>query len=222
MTGRAVLVFDVNETLLDLSPLAAEFDEILGEGPVVGEWFARLLHGTLVANSLDAYRPFNNIAVEALKVVATRRRVDLDDGVAQNVVARLTHLRAHPEVFSAMERLFDAGYRIAALTNGSTKDANEQIENAGLHIFFQRIISVEEVRAFKPDPRPYRHTAEVMDVAMSGMVMVAAHDWDVAGAAAAGCRTVFVNRPGSLWSLPGKPPGLVAPNLSALAEILVP
>lgn len=216
-----LLVFDVNETLLDLSPLKVDFEDVFGNSAAMGEWFARMLHGSLVANQLDDYRSFGVIGVEALLLVAEKHGVDLDEGTATEVVTRLAILPAHLDVIPALERLLDAGFRTAALTNGSTKAANVQIENAGLHTFIQRVISVEEVKRFKPDPATYRHAAQVMDVHVSRSMLVAAHDWDVAGAMTAGAQAAFVKRPGSFWSLPSPMPEVVGSDLREIAEQLI-
>jgi 2-haloacid dehalogenase len=216
-----LLVFDVNETLLDLSPLKIDFEDVFGKSAPMGEWFARMLHGALVANQLDQYRAFGVIGVEALMLVAERHGVELDEATATEVVTRLAILPAHLDVIPAFERLLDAGFRTAALTNGSTKAANVQIENAGLHTFIQRVISVEEVGRFKPDPATYRHAAEVMDVDVSRSMVIAAHDWDVAGAMKAGAQGAFLRRPGSLWSLPSAMPDLVASDLREIADRLI-
>jgi 2-haloacid dehalogenase len=135
-----VVVFDVNETLLDMSPLRIDFEDVFGTSEPLGEWFARMLHGSLVANQLDDYRAFGVIGVEALLLVAERHGVDLDEATATEVVTRLAILPAHLDVIPALEQLLDAGFRTAALTNSSTKAANVQIENAGLHTFIQRVI----------------------------------------------------------------------------------
>jgi 2-haloacid dehalogenase len=124
-------------------------------------------------------------------------------------------------VIPALERLLDAGFRTAALTNGSTKAANVQIENAGLHTFIQRVVSVEEVGRFKPDPATYRHVAQVMDLHVSRTMLISAHDWDVAGAMTAGASAAFVRRPGSLWSIPLETPEIVGTDLREIADQLV-
>lgn len=217
----AVLVFDVNETLLDLSPLRSDFQDIFGPEPPVGEWFARLLHGSLVSNTLDDYRPFGVIGVEALLMVAEKHGVELDESTATELVTALAALPAHPDVIPGLERLVDAGYRTVALTNGSTTAANAQIENAGLHPFIQRVISVDEVRRFKPSPVPYHHAAEVSGVEIEQTMLVAAHDWDVAGALAAGAQAAYVARKGSVWSLPSPMPEVVAPDIIGIADKLV-
>jgi 2-haloacid dehalogenase len=216
-----VLVFDVNETLLDMSPLRIDFEDVFGAGDAMGEWFARLLHGSLVANQLDSYRAFGVIGVEALMLVAERRGIALDEATATEIVTRLAILPAHLDVIPALERLLDAGFRTAALTNGSTKAANVQIENAGLHTFIQRVVSVEEVGRFKPDPATYRHVAQVMDLHVSQTMLISAHDWDVAGARNAGASAAFVRRPGSLWSLPLEMPESVGTDLREIADQLI-
>lgn len=216
-----LLVFDVNETLLDLSPLKIDFEDVFGKSAPLGEWFARMLHGSLVANQLDDYRAFGVIGVEALLLVAERHGVDLDEATATEVVTRLAILPAHLDVIPALERLLDAGFRTAALTNGSTKAANVQIENAGLHTFIQRVISVEEVGRFKPDPSTYRYAARAMDVDVSRSMMVSAHDWDVNGAIRSGAQGAFVGRPGSIWTLPAPVPEVTGADLREIADVLI-
>lgn len=221
MAEPPILAFDVNETLLSLSPIRARLNEIFGESPPAGEWFARMLHGSLVANHLDQYRDFSEIGVEALLGVAARHGVGLRGEVAVEVVGALKHLPPHPEVYNAMERLFDAGFTMIALTNGGTAAANAQIENAGLHIFLQRVVSVEEVRRFKPDPLPYRHAAQLLSAEIGELMLVAAHDWDCAGAMVSGAQAAYVDRPGSVWGLPSDPPRLVVADISELADALI-
>jgi 2-haloacid dehalogenase len=216
-----LLVFDVNETLLDLSPLKIDFEDVFGKSAPMGEWFGRMLHGSLVANQLDEYRAFGVIGVEALLLVAERHGVDLDEATATEVVTRLAILPAHLDVIPALERLLDAGFRTAALTNGSTKAANVQIENAGLHTFIQRVISVEEVGRFKPDSLVYHHAAKVMGVEIEDSMLIASHDWDVVGAMKAGAQGAFLRRPGSLWSMPNPMPDVVSPDLVQLADQLI-
>lgn len=217
----SVLVFDVNETLLDLSPLRPRFADIFGSAEPMGEWFARMLHGSLVSNHVGAYRPFGVIGVEALLVVARKRGLDLDEDTATGLVAAMADLPAHPDVIPAMERFVDAGFRTVTLTNGSTKAANAQIENAGLHVFIQRVISVEEVGKFKPDAAPYEHVAEVMEVEIGQTMLIAAHDWDVIGAVHAGAQAAYVERSSAVWGVPDPQPKVTAATLVGIADILL-
>jgi len=197
-----------------------KLEDAFGIGPPVGEWFARMLHGSLVSNHVNQYRSFADIGVEALLTVAAKRGLAVRGEDAQEIVSTMTTLPPHLEVYNALERLFDADYVLVALTNGSIQAANAQIENAGLHPFLRRVISVEEVRRFKPAPEPYHHAARVMGVPVAEMMLVAAHDWDCAGAMAAGAQTAFVRRPGVVWSLPMEPPAVVVNDIAELADRL--
>ena len=221
MNRPALLAFDVNETLLSLAPIKVKFDDAFGTGSPIGEWFARMLHGSLVANHVGDYRPFAEIGIESLLTVAKKRGLAMREEDAESIVSTMTSLPPHPEVYNALERLFDAEYVMVALTNGSTKAANTQIENAGLHPFVRRVISVEEVGRFKPAPEPYHHAASVMGVEIGEMMLVAAHDWDCAGAMAAGAQSAFIRRVGVVWSLPSEPPGLVVDDIAGLADALI-
>ena len=221
MSRPALLAFDVNETLLSLAPIKARFEEAFGIGAPVGEWFSRMLHGSLVANHVGDYRSFAEIGIESLLTVSKKRGLAMRVEDAGSIVSTMTSLPPHPEVHDALQRLFDADFAMVALTNGSTSAANDQMENAGLHTFLRRVISVEEVGRFKPAPEPYQHAADVMGVELADMMLVAAHDWDCAGAVAAGAQSAFVQRSDVVWSLPGEPPELVVDDIAGLADALI-
>jgi 2-haloacid dehalogenase len=218
--GPRLIAFDVNETLLALDPIRANFEMLFGADPPIGEWFARLLHGSLVANTLHEFRPFGDIGAESLINLAARRGLLLRAEDALEALAPMAVLPPHPDVLEGVGRLADAGFDMIALTNGSTEVANSQIENAGLDEALRRVVSVDEVGRFKPDPAPYEHAAALMDVDIGEMVLVAAHDWDCAGAMSAGAQAVFVKRPGAIWGLPTPPPDQQVPDIIHLAEAL--
>ncbi|HEY6634919.1 MAG TPA: haloacid dehalogenase type II [Acidimicrobiia bacterium] len=220
MAAPRLIAFDVNETLLSLDPIRRSLETIFGADPPVGEWFARLLHGSLIANTLDQHRPFSAIGAEAMINLAARRGLLLRAEDAVAAVAPMSELPAYPDVKPGLERLVTAGFELVALTNGSGEVANAQVQNAGLGEYFARVISVDEVGKFKPDPAPYHHTADTMGVDISSMVLVASHDWDCAGAMAAGSQAVFLRRPGAIWGLPTPPPRQQVPDVELLASAL--
>ncbi len=215
-----VLIFDVNETLLDLAGLDPLLVEVFGSPPPRGEWFARLLHGSVVANYTN-YRPFGGIGVEALLALARRRQIELDLEDARGIVASMLSLPAHPEVPGALKRLAEANFRMATLTNSATEAVTSQMRNAGLDGFFERLISVEEVHLFKPAPEVYRMAAERLDIDLDQGLLFASHDWDVVGARVTGMPGAFLARPGAIWGVSDPEPDLVAPDLRALADLLI-
>lgn len=215
-----IIVFDVNETLLSLASLRPAFTEVFGSADLMGEWFARMLHGSLVSNELAAYRPFGAIGVEAISMLAHKHGLTVSQDRADHVVGGMRRLEPHPEVLGAIEALRAAGFRTATLTNGSKDTAAAQLDHARLTPLLDEWMTVDEVRKFKPAREVYAAAADRFGVDISDMLMVAAHDWDIAGAAAAGCQTAFVTRPGVRWSLPGEPPGMVVDDLDGLTGAL--
>lgn len=215
-----VLVFDVNETLLDLGSLREPFARAFGDAASVGEWFARLLHGSLVATVTDAYEDFGSIGRWALEAVAARRGADLPDADRDAILATMRRLPAHPDVRDALERLRAAGFPLATLTNSSGDLARAQLKHAGIPDLFDHVLSVEEVRRYKPAPEPYLMAAERFGVPPSEMRMVSAHDWDVWGAMRAGCAAAYVARTEAPFVL-GGPPDLAGPDLSLVADAIL-
>ncbi len=215
-----VLLFDVNETLLDLSALRAPFARAFGDPAPLEEWFVRLLHASLVATLTDAYEDFGTLARRALAAVAARRKVVLADGDRDAILGAMRALPPHPEVPAALARLRAAGFPMATLTNSSPAMVRAQLEHAGIAPLFDLVLSVEEVHRYKPAPEPYRMAAERMGVSPADVRLVAAHDWDVWGAMRAGCAAAYVERGPAMFP-PGHAPEIVGPDLSAVADAIL-
>jgi len=215
-----VIVFDVNETLLDLAPLRDPFARVFGDAAPLGEWFARLLHGSLVATTTDSYEDFASIGKRALDAVASRRGVELVGTERDAILGTMLELPAHPEVPDALVRVRSEGFPLATLTNSSPGMAHAQLEHAGILDLFDQVLSVEEVRRYKPAPEPYLMAGERLGAEPSEMRMVAAHDWDVWGATRAGCAAAYVART-SVPFVIGTPPDLVGADLSAIADAIL-
>lgn len=213
------LVFDVNETLLDMGVLAPHFERMVGSADAQSRWFLELQRLWLVATATDHYQDFPTILGHALRSVAGDREVtDADIEAFLDAVVRLP---AHPDVPPALDRLRDAGFRLAALTNGTLDAVRQQLGHAGIADRFDVVMSADEVQRFKPAPEPYRFAARKLGQDLSDLTMVAAHAWDIAGAHRVGMRTAFLARPGKTL-VPGWPaPDLQGPDLGAVADALL-
>ena len=217
-TRRRILVFDVNETLLDIDALAPHFTRVFGHAGVAREWFSTVLHYSNVASLAGPYRDFSDIGGAALDMVAAAREVSLaaDDRAA--ILQTTRSLPPHRDVRPALEQLRDGGFRMVALTNSAPTAARQQLENAQLIDLFERSFSVDDVKRYKPAPEPYRHVAQQLAVAIGDLRMIAAHAWDVLGALRAGCVAAFIARPGKVLYPLGPRPDIVAPDLEAAAR----
>ena len=151
MRRPKVIFFDVNETLLDLTPLRASVGEALGGRPELAPlWFTTLLQYSLVTTVADRYRNFDEIGAACLRMVAEAHGVELSPEAAERHLAPMRSLPPHPDVVPALERLRDDGFRLATLTNSSKAAVADQMKNAGLAGFFESSLSVEEVGLYKP------------------------------------------------------------------------
>jgi 2-haloacid dehalogenase len=218
VTMRRVQVFDVNETLLDLAAMDPHFQRIFGDAGVRVSWFDQMIQSALVATVTGAYSQFGAHAMAALEMTAERAGVELGDGDREAIAAQMRRLPAHPEVAGALRRLRDAGLRLAALTNSTEQVARAQLEHAGLTDAFELILSADTARRLKPAPEPYRMAAERLGVGIGEVRLVAAHAWDVAGAARAGCVTAFVARPGKVLDPLVERPDVVGADLAEVAD----
>jgi len=218
--GR-VQVFDVNETLLDLAAMDPHFQRIFGDPGVRVAWFTQMISSALVATVTGAYHPFGDHALAALVMTADQAGVPLADDDKQAVAAQLRQLPAHPEVVDALRRLRDAGLRLAALTNSTEEAARAQLQHAGLIDTFELVLSADTVGRLKPAPEPYRMAAERLGVPVGQVRLIAAHAWDVAGAAGAGCATAFVARPGKVLDPLVERPGIVGADLAEVADAIL-
>jgi 2-haloacid dehalogenase len=213
-----VCVFDVNETLLDLGALDPHFERAFGDAGVRRLWFLQVLQSALVATVTGAYSDFGTIGGAALEMVAEREGVELSEEDRQRILGGMRELPPHPEVAESLDRLRDAGLRLATLTNSTQQVAEAQMESSGLRGYFEQVLSADTVRRLKPAPEPYRMAAESLGVEVGGVRLIAAHAWDVAGALRAGCAAAFVARPGMVLDPLVERPDVVGADLREVAD----
>lgn len=221
MTHERVLVFDVNETLLDVGALAPEFDTHFGSAEVLPVWFSQLLRASAVLTLSGQYHDFGTVARHALRLVAAGRGMALGVSAEDAILARVVSLPPHPEVVEALTLLKEAGFPMATLTNSATNALTSQLANANLTHFFDPALSVDAVAQFKPAPATYRYAADQLGVPLSAIRMVAAHNWDTSGAIRAGCRAAFVQRPGMALGPLDERPDIIGPDLVDVARQII-
>lgn len=216
-----VLVFDVNETLLDLRALDPHFERVFGDAAVRRQWFGLVLRNALSLTIIGDHTDFVSVGGASLRMVAEQHGVALTSDDISAVASTMTSLPAHPDVSPNLARLADVGFRIAALTNSPQEAAEGQLEAAGIDGFFERIMSVTPVGKFKPAAEVYRMAARALEIEPSSMTMVAAHDWDVAGAMGVGCRGAYIMRPGMVRNPLFPEPDISGPDFDRVTDLLV-
>jgi len=215
---RPILAFNLNGTLLDPSALDPLFVEFFGDAALRPSWFLQVEKLLLLSAATTVYQDFDAVTRAALGLIEAETRSLTSEERARFKEA-LLQLPAFPDVEDGLKHLRD-DYTLVTLTNSTLKGAMQQISNAGLTRYFAHVYSADEVQHFKPAPEPYRMLANKLGVGMGEVTLVAAHAWDIAGAAWAGCQTAFIRRPGQHLNEVSPTPNLVANDLLDLTAQL--
>jgi 2-haloacid dehalogenase len=217
-----VIIFDVNETLLDLDTMRSSIGQALdGQSELTALWFSTMLHHSLVTTVTGDYHDFGKIGVAALMMVAKNNGIQITPEQAVTAIKTpLLSLPAHPDVKAGLSSLKSLGYKIVSLTNSSNQGVKTQFANAGLTEYFDERMSIEDIKVYKPDLRAYAWALKQLGVKPEEALMVAAHGWDVAGAKAAGMQTAFIARPGKALYPLAPQPDYIVKDLSELVTIL--
>ena len=216
----SVLVFDVNETLIDIAVLEPYFERIFGDREVLREWFGQLVMYSMAVTLSANYVDFFSLGQAVLRMTADVHQVHISDDDVNALSRGMATMPAHPDVGDGLRALSDQGYRLVTLTNSPPNpNGSTPLEHAGLADHFERQFSVDPSRIYKPSVRLYEDVAAELGVAPSACMMVAAHVWDLIGAQAAGYSTGLITRPGNApLPAPGLPqPTVVAADLMELA-----
>jgi 2-haloacid dehalogenase len=217
----AVIVFDVNETLSDMAPMAARFADVGAPEHLAKLWFASLLRDGFALTAAGTQERFSTLADGALRTVLAG--IDLNRGVdaaVDHVLGGFAELPVHPDVPDGVRALRAAGHRLVTLSNGAVSVAEQLLGRAGLLAEFDALLSVEQAGAWKPAPAAYAYAGTTCGVAPGEMLLVAAHPWDLDGAARAGLTTAWVNRTGTPYPAYASPPTHTVAALDELPAAL--
>ena len=213
-----VIVFDLMGTLLDLQAMDPHFERFFGDAAVRKEWWSQTLQLAMAAVVTNAYEDFGVLADTGLEITARRYKVSMLGEEKNLILGTLQKLRPFPDVAQSLQRLREAGLKLAVLTNATAKIAEAQLTFAGLRDHFEQVISTDEIQCFKPAPEVYQLAAKRLGLESGQIRLVAAHDWDVTGALRAGCMAAFVARPGQVMNPFGPQPDIRGADLGEVAE----
>jgi 2-haloacid dehalogenase len=210
-------VFDAYGTLFDVNAAAERCRGDLGDkaGPLAEIWRTKQLGYTWLRSLMDDYVDFERITEDALGYAMEALEID-NDVLAQRLMALYRELDAYPEVPDVLTQIRETGMTTAILSNGSPGMLEAAVAHAGIAAVLDRVLSVDELKIYKPHPTVYRLASERLAVPPEQICFMSSNAWDVAGVAHFGFRAVWVNRFGQARErLPGTPAGEIA----TLAEL---
>lgn len=211
-----VVAFDVNETLLDLSPVRATLVEHGQPESLLPTVFARTLLTGFAAVTAGTWCRFRDAFDAALAQAS-----DLDAGARARVADAFGELSPHPDVEPALRRLTEAGLRVVTLSHGAPGVAEAGLERGGITPLVERTLSSEEIRAWKPAREVYLWAAGTCGVPPARLALVAAHGWDVLGAQRAGLTGAWFPRSERSYPAVYDAPHVQAGDLAGAVEALL-
>ena len=222
MTQRpSVIVFDVNETLSDLAPLADRFTDVGAPGTLAPTWFTSVLRDGFALAVHGEQESFVELARAVLRTLLTGLPLDreLEDAV-EHVISGFSALPVHPDVPDGVRALADDGLRLVTLSNGAATVAEGLLGRAGVRDRFELLLSVADAGVWKPARAAYEHAAQRCGVPPAELLLVAVHPWDLDGAARAGLSTAWIDRRGTPYPASFTAPTYVVRALPELADRL--
>ncbi len=217
----SLLIFDVNETLSDMTPLSARFEDVGAAEHLAKLWFAELLRDGFALTVSGDIEAFAILGAEALRVRLAGQPLDrpLDEAV-DHIMQGFSELAVHPDVVEGVRALSDLKIRLVTLSNGSAGVADALLQRAGVRDRFERLLTVEDAGVWKPAPGAYSYALGECGVEPMDAMLVAVHPWDIDGARRAGLATAWIDRASDRYPSYFAAPDVEAVSLEELADAL--
>lgn len=223
MSTRPLIVFDVNETLLDLNALEPLFTEIFTTPGRMREWFAQVILYSQTLSLAGPYVPFGKIGAGVLRMLGEVHGIPVTDDHVRQLGALMTDMPVHDDVAVGLAVLKDAGFSIVTLTNSPASAGPDALDKAGLGAMFDRRFTVDTVKRFKPARATYQLVQDTMASCSGATWLIAAHAWDTIGAQSFGWKGALITRGvNAALVLDGIPqPMLVVQDVTEAAHAIV-
>jgi 2-haloacid dehalogenase len=221
--AKPVLALDVYGTMIDPfsmeTHLHAAFGEKAREASEI--WRAKQLEYSFRRALMKKYVPFDVCTAQALSYVGSHFGISLTEDTRQSLLARYRQLPAYPDAASALETLSTEGIEMVAFSNGTANAVREVLDHAGILRHFSKIVSVDAIRTFKPDPAVYELLVTEMKASRQSLWVISSNTFDVIGAKACGLRAAWLRRDPKRAFDPWEfEPDLIIHDLGELKDIL--
>ena len=212
------LVFDAYGTLFDVHSVIALCNEIFPDrgAELSQRWRAKQLEYTWLRSLMGRYEDFWQVTQAALAMACNSLSLECSTAARDRLMDEYLRLQPYPEVAQSLRSL--SGRRLAILSNGNPRMLDAAVRNAGLAEWISEIISVDEVKIYKPSPRVYELAPQKLGVKKEAVGFVSSNCWDAIGAASFGFQTFWVNRAGLPADELGFGPDVTMTNLAELPD----
>ena len=201
MRSVHTLTFDLFGTVLDLggghAPRLGAFLMSKGSSMSAADLWARWRNRQRIEQYQDnqfyaGHDGYLDSSRRALIYTLRSCRLPFDDADVARIMEGWRELAPFPDAVPGLQRL-RSRFRLVVLSNGENELLAHLVKHR-VRYDFDRVISVEDVGVFKPNPQVYRYAARVLNAEPGELMMVSAHSFDAVGARVSGYRAAYVNR----------------------------
>lgn len=193
--GIKACVFDAYGTLFDVNSAARDAQDSLGEKwqPMAALWRAKQLQYTWLRSLAGNHADFCQVTGDALDFALASFGFKNPE-LRERLMKLYLTLSAYPEAAAALQNLKTAGLKLAILSNGTPAMLAAAVANAGIGGLLNAVLSVEDVRIYKPHPSVYELACQRLGVTAQSICFVSSNGWDAYSAKAFGFRVLWCNR----------------------------
>ena len=218
------IAFDVYSTLVDPLTVSEHLYSLVGEDlahQFAVVWRQKQLEYSMRRGLMRRYENFDVCTSQALLFAIYKLNVNISDDDQERLIGELQNLRAYPDVIPGMRALKTKGHDLVAFSNGVESTVRTLLTGAGIMSLLDRVISVDNVQTFKPDPDVYGYLTRRLGRPKEDTWLVSGGPSDVIGAKSAGLKTVWIKRrPDDVFDPWEIVPDLVVQNIKELSECL--
>ncbi len=218
-----VVVFDAYGTLLDVHSAINSQRDLLGDDAqsISDLWRQKQLEYSWLVGLRGDYRDFWALTEMALSYAFKAHDLETDTPLFQHLLDVYWRLSPYDDALSCLTWLKEQGFKTAILSNGSPDMLRAAVESAGISSQLDKLLSVDELKTFKPTPEVYEMVLSNFGVEKNEVLFISSNTWDAAAAKAFGFQVAWLNRSqaGQLDELPGTPDVEVS-DLDKLPDLL--
>lgn len=218
MSPKGTIAFDILGTCFSLDKPRQALVELGAPPHALELWFAQTLRDAFALSHAGHYQPLKQLLAAELPRSLAAIALETTEEQRSQALDTFSQLELQTGALIAFHKLQSNGWRLIALTNGSEESTRKLLEQSNALPFFDRILSCDSIGKTKPHPDVYALAKQESE---GEVWLVAAHAWDVMGAALAGLQTVFITQAEKVYLGVYPQPTIVAVDLGDAANQIV-
>lgn len=196
MSANSIFVFDVYGTLFNIQSIDATCEEHFPrQGESIGQlWRQKQIQYALLRQAMGKYVPFSTVTQDALRFSLAAHHAEWSSETEHTLLEAYNHLSLYEESMHVLQTLKEQSATLIVFSNGSKDMLEPLLEQAGLNDCLDHIISIDDIKQFKPSPASYQLILDTVEVPRHEVTFLSSNGWDISGAKAFGFKTGWINR----------------------------